>query len=85
MLPVVQRVTIGVTQVGSEALPSVPNNHSKRGEGTSEGRGIGSIRVAEHDSEKAVPATPGPEASKVTVLNCTDSEGSDIMNGVITL
>ena len=64
MLPVNQRVAVGITPEGSEVLPSGPKNHSKVGVGTLEGRGMGLIRVAEHDNEKAFPAIPGPEASK---------------------
>ena len=74
-MPVVQRVYVGITPEGSEALASGPKNHSKVGEGTLEGRGMGLITVAEHDNEKAFPATPGPEASKftgLTLLNCTN-------------
>ena len=44
-------VPIGVTPEGSEALLFGPKNHSKVGEGTLEGRGMGSKRVAEHVSE----------------------------------
>ena len=44
-------VTFGmaVTPEGSEALPS--KDHRKLGEGTPEGRLLGSMRVAEHISE----------------------------------
>ena len=43
----------GVTPDGSvlDALPFEPKSHSKIGEGTSEGRGMGSKSVAEHISE----------------------------------
>ena len=46
-------ITRGVTPDGSEfdVLLFGPKNHSKVGEGTSEGRGMGSKRVAEHISE----------------------------------
>ena len=43
-------VAIGVTPEGSKALPFVPKNHSKVGEGILAGRGMGSTRVAEHIS-----------------------------------
>ena len=47
-------VVEGVTpEAGSEALPFGPKNHSNVGEGTPEGRGLGSerSRVAEQFSE----------------------------------
>ena len=44
-------VAIGVTPDGSAALPLGPKNHSKVGEGISEGSGTGLKRVAEHVRE----------------------------------
>ena len=44
-------VSVGVNPEGSEALPFGPKNHSKVGEGTLEGRGTGSKRIAEQLSE----------------------------------
>ena len=45
------KVVVGVNPDGSEALPFGPKNHSKVGEGTLDGREIGSKRVAEHISK----------------------------------
>ena len=59
-------VVIGVTPEGSEALPFGPKNHSKVGEGTLDGRGMGSKRVAEHISECVSPAVLEPEGERVT-------------------
>ena len=47
-------VGIAVTLEGSKALPL--KDHRKFGEGISEGKQLGSKRVAEHISEKASPA-----------------------------
>ena len=44
-------VSVGVNPEGSEALPFGPKNHSKVGEGTLEGRGTESKRIAEQLSE----------------------------------
>ena len=51
---------------GSEALPFGPKNHSKVGEGTLEGRGTGSKRIAEQLSEYVSPAVVEPEGEMVT-------------------
>ena len=60
-----------MTPEGSEALPCGPWNHSKVGEGTLAGRGVGEIRVAEHLSEKLFPAMFGPEGERIIGSNCT--------------
>ena len=44
-------VVIGTTPDDSDALSFKSKNHSNVGEGSSEGRGIGSTRVAVHISE----------------------------------
>ena len=49
-------------------MPFGPKNHSKLGEDTLEGRGMGEIRVAEHLKVKKFPTTPGPEGEIVTWL-----------------
>ena len=59
----------GVKPEGSEALPFGPKNHSKVGEGTSEGRGTGSKRIAEQLSEYVSPAIVKPEEEMVTGSN----------------
>ena len=68
MLSITQTVAAGVTPEGSETLPCEPKDHSKVGEGTLVGRGMGLISLAEHVSEKAFPTTPGPEGVRVTGL-----------------
>ena len=52
---------VKVTPEGSEALPSKPKNHSKVGEGTLVGRGMGLVRVVEHVNENTFPVIPEPE------------------------
>lgn len=64
--PVLIAVAIGVAPEGSGALLLGPKNHSKVGEGTLEGRGMGSTRTAEHISEEASPAIPEREGEIVT-------------------
>ena len=68
MLQFFKSVAVGVTPEGSEALPCGPKYHSNFGEGTSEGRGMGEVRFAEHVSEKVLPAILGPERERVTGL-----------------
>ena len=59
-------VDVGVNPEGSVALPFGPKNHSKVGEGTLEGRGTGSKRIAEQLSEYVSPAVVEPDGEMVT-------------------
>ena len=67
VLPLLNVVVGEVTLEGSELLLGL-KNHSKVGEGTSEGKGTESgWRVVEHISEKVPPAVPvEPEGEMVT-------------------
>ena len=61
-------MVLGVTPEGGNELLSGPKNHSKVGEGTSEGKGTESgWRVVEQVSEWVSPAVPvEPEGEMVT-------------------
>ena len=54
-----------MTPEGSKVLPFGPKNHSKFGEGTLAGRGMGSISFAEHVREKVLPKTPGERVTEL--------------------
>ena len=54
-----------MTPEGSDALPFRPKSHSKFGEGTVAGRGMGLISFAEHVRERVLPKMPGERATEL--------------------
>ena len=75
-------VVVGVTPEGSELLLR-PNNHPKVGLGTSEGKGLDSKVVAEHISEKFLPAVLEPEGEMVTGSTLRSAPKSTMEGSII--
>ena len=76
-------VIVIITPEGSELLFG-PKNHSKFGEGTLGGRGLGAI-VAEHTREELLPTVLEPERERSSLFQYPLKEIIIIINTIIIL
>ena len=77
---------MGITPEGREVLPFGPKNHSKVGEGTSEGRGMGSLeRAAEQFNEYVSPAVLEPEEDINMVTRSPEGSSLKLTMRIIAL